>query len=262
MKSTKTISSLNNPVVKNIIALRKNKKRKEQNKIVIEGKVEIERAIKADFNISSLLVCESLLSKNDNISTDKAVLYKTDLKVMRKLSYRENPSPYIAIAGSRKSNLEDVLIRDDMLVVVLEAIEKPGNLGAILRTAEASGVDAVIINDKRVDIFNPNVIRASLGIVFSLPVIISNIKETVTWLNKNKIEIFITTPQAKNIYYKEDYKKSTAIVIGTEHEGLSDDWLGQANNKILIPMRGGVDSLNASVSAALLMYEVVRQRAA
>lgn len=255
------ISSSQNLKIKEIIRLRKAAKRKKEDLIVIEGKKEIEMARAGGIEINNFFCCPELNQDADKIIPgDDQGLFSVAPGVFKKISLREHPDGFLATAKPRYFKLSDIKLSPAPLVLVLEAVEKPGNLGAIFRVADAAGVDAVIISDPRTDIYNPNVIRASRGAVFSVPAAISPADRIITWLKDNKIKIFAATPNTDKFYTEPEYSGAAAIVIGTEHEGLSETWLKAADQKIKIPMRGKIDSLNAAVSAAVMVYEVIRQR--
>ena len=255
------ITSAQNPKIKKIIKLYKARERKKEDLILIEGRHEISLALDAGIEIINLFYSENFKSDSSfKIEIKKDLIENVSSGVFKKISYRENPDGYIVLARPTKLLLNKIKLSSKPLVLILESIEKPGNLGAILRTADAAGVDAVIINDPKVDIYNLNVIRASLGTVFTNNVIIETSRNTLRWLKLNKIISYATTPGAKAIYTAKNYKNSTAIIIGAEHEGLNKYWLENANFRVNIPMLGTIDSLNASVSAGILLYEVIKQR--
>ncbi len=176
------------------------------------------------------------------------------------MAYRERTEGIIAVAKCKEHRLDDLHLKEKPLVVVIESVEKPGNLGAILRTAEAAGVDAVMVCDPLTDLYNPNLIRASIGGVFSVPVAVCNSKDCIAFLKAHKIRILTAQLQDSYDYYDYDMHEATAIVMGTESTGLTQQWREAADAHIRIPMLGRLDSLNVSVSAAILMYEAVRQR--
>jgi len=255
------ITSIQNPTIKKIIKLQKARERKKENLILIEGRHEISMALSAGVKIIKLYYAKNYKSDNRfRVNVKKELIESVNPEVFKKISYRENPDGYLALAKPKRLILNKLKLKKEPLIVILESIEKPGNLGAILRTADAAGVDAVIINDPKVDIYNLNVIRASLGTVFTNNVIIETSKNILKWLKLNKIYSYAATPDTKLLYTNENYKNSTAIIIGSEHLGLSRFWLENANCKVKIPMLGKIDSLNASVSAAILLYEVLKQR--
>jgi RNA methyltransferase, TrmH family len=255
------ITSLANPQIKEIVKLRQRKHGQPDDLIIIEGKKEIKMAIDAGFRIEKFFYRDDL-DKQINDAVGKPEIFKTSAAVFEKIAYRENPDGYLALAKPKHLKLFELKLSSQPLIIILESVEKPGNLGAVLRTADAAGIDALIITDPKIDLYNPNVIRASLGAVFTKQSVICRTAEAITWLKEKHIKIYAATPDTKTFYFKNDFKKASAIVVGTEHEGLSDDWLSQADAKIKIPMLGKIDSLNASVSAAILIYEAVRQRQA
>lgn len=257
----KIITSQKNPKVKQVLKLRKAKNRKEEKLIIIEGRKEINFAVKAGLMIKDLFYCSDLDAKKINPDTIMSrSLVRLSSAIFNKISYREHPDGFLALAEPRYLKLNDLVLSDNPFLIILESVEKPGNLGAILRSADAGRADAVIVCDPRTDIFNPNVIRASLGAVFTNQVVACSTLETIEWLKRNNIRSFAAAPQAELVYTAEDYSGPSAIVIGAEHEGLSEKWLSAAGSKIKIPMRGKVDSLNASVSAAIILFEAIRQR--
>jgi TrmH family RNA methyltransferase len=180
--------------------------------------------------------------------------------VFEKMSYRDNPDGWLAVFSIPHASLDDLKLSEMPLVIVAESVEKPGNLGAILRTADAAQVDALLVCDPRVDVWNPNVVRASRGAVFNVPVVECENSSALEWLKMRKMRILAATPSADNIYSDVDMRQPIAIVVGTEDKGLSDFWVSKADVKIKIPMLGKVNSLNVSVSTALIVYEAVRQR--
>lgn len=255
------IESLQNSKIKQVVKLGKNHERKKTGLFVVEGLEELGQAHRAEIEMEYILFCSDLLdSIPEYLNDDKGKIYDVSQEVLKKISYKESPDGILAVAKRKEIDLNKLKLKKNPLLVVLEAVEKPGNLGAILRSADASGVDAVIVCDARTDIYNPNVIRASLGTVFSMQVAISNKEEVLIYLQKNKISSFASTPNASQFYTEQNFQESVAVIIGTEHEGLSDFWLQGADKQIKIPMLGVVDSLNASVSAAVVLYEAIRQR--
>lgn len=253
------IESLENPKIKNIVKLRESsQERKEQGLFIIEGHREIGLAQKGGVEIENLIYCSDYIKRE--LAIDEEKIIEVSKKVFNKISFRENPDGFLAVAKIKEQNLENIKLSANSLLVVLEAVEKPGNLGAILRTADAAGADAVIINDPKTDIYNPNVIRASQGTVFTVATVFSSVGETIKFCEKNKIKILAATPEAKKEYAEVDYKLGCAIVVGAEDTGLSKDWLAAAEEKIKIKMRGKIDSLNVSVSTAIILFEALRQR--
>jgi len=253
------IDSLQNEKVKNIVKLRGSAgARKRQGLFAIEGRREIDLALAGGVEIENLFYCLDYAKQKPAIAEEKTV--EVSKNIFSKISLRENPDGLLAVARIKELQLENIKLRAKPLLIILEAVEKPGNLGAILRTADAAGADAVIINDAKVDIYNPNVIRASQGTVFTVPVALSSVDETINFCKNSKIKIFVTTPDAKMEYIKVDYTSACAMVFGAEDIGLSKKWLEAADEKVKINMRGKIDSLNVSVSAAVVLFEAVRQR--
>lgn len=258
------ITSKTNPKIKNIIRLQKSSERREQNRIIIEGKREIERAAACGFIIDTLFICNEIL---DVIGIDKQktgiianVTEEVSLEVFKKIAYREGSDGLLAVAIPKFAELKDFKPKKDPLIIVLETVEKPGNLGAIMRTADAAGVDAVIIADQRTDLFNPNAIRASIGTIFSVPLFACSSKECIEWLRVNDIKIYCTYLKASINYLEADFRRGSAIVMGTESTGISDIWVEAADQNLIIPMRGIADSLNVSVTTAIMVFEAIRQR--
>ena len=230
------------------------KNRREKGLFVVEGQREIEHCIACGYEITELFVIDSLGYSGGIPAT------VVTPQVYEKMAYRERTEGIIAVAKCKEHRLDDLHLKEKPLVVVIESVEKPGNLGAILRTAEAAGVDAVMVCDPLTDLYNPNLIRASIGGVFSVPVAVCNSKDCIAFLKAHKIRILTAQLQDSYDYYDYDMHEATAIVMGTESTGLTQQWREAADAHIRIPMLGRLDSLNVSVSAAILMYEAVRQR--
>ncbi|MFA6171238.1 MAG: RNA methyltransferase [Patescibacteria group bacterium] len=257
----KIITSRENPKIKEIIKLKSSRKEREAKALAVaEGYRELNLALQAEHNIDSLFFCPEFLKGRPifNLPPDK--LIEVSPSVFEKISFRENPDGVLAILRLTPPSLAGIKLSKNPLVIVLEAVEKPGNLGAILRTADAAGVDAVLISDPKTDLYNPNVIRASQGTIFTTRVAAGSRGEILAFLGSKGISLIATTPGAKKLYTQIDLKKPTAILMGTEDRGLSDAWLKAADEKVKIPMYGKIDSLNVSVSAAVIVYEALRQR--
>jgi len=277
------IESLQNEKIKKIIRLRKPSERREAGLIVVEGKKEIEMALAGGWEIQEFYFCPEFDRADgrrasgcplSGVGEEKMV--EVSREVFQKMSYRDTPDGFLAVFKNFKNQeLNNLKINKNIingrranvcppsrtaLIIILESVEKPGNLGAILRTADAVGADAVIINDSQTDIFNPNVIRASRGTIFTVPVAIAGVKETQEWLKKNKIKSFSATDKAKKDYTRINFKKSCAIILGSEDKGLSDEWLEAADEQVKISMNGKTDSLNVSVAGAVMAFEARRQR--
>ena len=252
------ITSKTNPKIKNLVRLQKASERREQGRILIEGQREIERAQACGFEMEELYVCEPLLREPVNIKTKYTETVSEE--VFEKIAYREGSDGLLAVAKPKYKNLSEFKPRKDALIIVLETVEKPGNLGAVMRTADAAGVDAVIVADPATDLFNPNAIRASIGCIFSVPVYACSTEECISWLKKNGITIYCTYLKASIDYLDADFTKATALVMGTEATGISDAWVEAADQNIIIPMNGIADSLNVSVTTAIVTFEAIRQR--
>jgi TrmH family RNA methyltransferase len=260
------ISSLQNPGIKNLILLtEKSRVRKQQNIFIIEGEREISRAKASGFRFDSCYYCPEILSQKSheilNSIENEVKLFEVSQTVYSKIAYRDNVDGLVVTAFMRDSALETLALRNNPLILILETVEKPGNLGAILRTADAAALDAVIICDTQTDLYNPNVIRSSLGCIFSNQVVSCESSEAIAFLKKNGIRIFAAALQNSVLYQYEDYKVGTAFVMGSEADGLTEIWRNEADCIVQIPMAGMADSLNVSVSAAVLVFEAVRQRA-
>ncbi|HOZ55714.1 MAG: 23S rRNA (uridine(2479)-2'-O)-methyltransferase [Parcubacteria group bacterium ADurb.Bin316] len=254
------ITSSQNPKIKLAQKLFKSRERKKEDLMLIEGVAEITMAIESGVVIDTLFYCPAFGRQQilNQVKEDNVLELNRDL--FTKISFRDNPDGFIALAKTKRLRLDEIKLSKNPLVIVLEKVEKPGNLGAILRSADAASADAVILADPRTDIFQPNVIRASLGTIFSVPVATATNDDVLAWLKKNTIKSFAAIIGAKSIYTKVEYTKPSAIIVGTEHEGLSQFWQKNTDEEVSIPMAGKIDSLNASVSTAVILFEAVRQR--
>ena len=251
------ITSPSNPKIKRLLALQqKSSARREAGLFVVEGQRELQHCLDAGFEIDSVFICSDLCSKT--ISSEK--VFEVDRQVYAKISYREGTEGVIAEVKAKERKLEELALPENPLVVVLESVEKPGNLGAVLRSADAAGADAVLICDPLTDLWNPNLIRASIGAVFTVPCVACSSVEAIAFLKARGIRILTAQLQDSSLYYDCDMTVGTALVMGTEATGLTDAWRAAADAHIRIPMLGRLDSLNVSVSAAILLFEAVRQR--
>ena len=251
------ITSLQNPKIKDIISLEtKSRERRARGLFVVEGRREVSRALASGFEPVEMFFC----GEEGEFAGVDCSKYEVSPQVYSKIAYREGTEGIVAVFSARNPRLEDLKPGDNPLIMVLESVEKPGNLGAALRSADAAGVDAVLVCDPLTDIYNPNVIRASLGAVFSVPAVECSSQEAADWLKHNDIRILTAQLQDSELYYDIDMKRPTAIVFGTEDKGLTDFWRERSDARIRIPMAGLMDSLNVSVSAAILCFEAVRQR--
>lgn len=260
------ITSLKNNVIKEIVDLQtKSKLRKSLGLAVIEGIKEIEIAINSGLTLDKVLFCPKIIDfeqvkKICGEKINSANIYELSEQAFSKISYRETTGGLVVIAKTNNYSLESIKITQKSLFIILESVEKPGNLGAIARIADAANVDAIIVCDPLADVYNPNAIRASLGCVFSVKIINSNSENVFSWLRKNDIISYAAELRASEFYHKFDYNKASAIVFGTEASGLSEKWINFADKRIKIPMLGSIDSLNVSTSVAVMTFEILRQR--
>ena len=260
------ITSVQNARIKHVVALQqKSSLRREEGLFVVEGQREIEHCIACGYEIVEMYLRSEECGVRSENTPAADIPHSTIVspQVYEKMAYRGSTEGVIAVAKEKNhdlSILSPLTSHHSPLIIVLESVEKPGNLGAILRTAEAAHVDAVIVCDPLTDLYNPNLIRASIGGVFSVPVAVCTSQECIAFLKERKIRILTAQLQDSYDYYDYDMRQATAIVMGTESTGLSQQWRDAADVHIRIPMLGRLDSLNVSVSAAILMYEAVRQR--
>ena len=262
-----SITSAQNPKIKDFLALQeKSRLRREKGLFVVEGRRELLHCLEAGFSPRTIFVCEEILGAGEmeavlGATGEGCTVFSVSANVYDRMAYRSGTEGVTAIMQARNLRLEQLRFRnEEPLIVVVEAVEKPGNLGAILRSADAAGADAVIVCDPLTDLYNPNLIRASIGAVFSVPVVAASSAETIEWLRSRGVTIYTAQLQDSSWYYDCDMKKATAIVMGTEATGLTGIWREAANRHIRIPMLGKLDSLNVSVSTAVLLFEAVRQR--
>ena len=253
------ITSGQNPKIKALLELlEKSRERRRQGLFVVEGRRELDHCLAAGFVPDTIFICPEIL---DPIPySGEAKVFHVSREVYGKIAYRGGTEGIVAEIKYKERCLEDIRLGDNPLVIVLESVEKPGNLGAVLRSADAAGADAVIICDPLTDLYNPNLIRSSIGAIFTRQVAAASSEETIAWLKANGIRILTAQLQDSSLYYDTPMTGPTAIVMGTESTGLTDIWRKAADKHIRIPMLGALDSLNVSVSAAILLYEAVRQR--
>ena len=256
------ITSSQNPKIKNILALEKARERKKQNTFLIEGIKELNLALMGGYSLKTVYFCPSIidLPELQTIVKNDQLLIPVHENVFSKLAYRESTGGIIALAEQKQNRLEDLRLADNPLLLVMEGVEKPGNLGAVLRTADAAGIDAVIVCDPLTDFYNPNVIRSSVGCVFTNQVASASSADTIQWLQSKEISLLCTYLKASKPYHEVDYTRPSAIVMGTESTGLSQQWIENSNENIIIPMQGKVDSMNVSTAAAVVIFEAARQR--
>ncbi len=254
------ISSAQNPKIKRLLALQqKSQERRKSGLFVVEGRREVERCLRNGYQLDTVFVCDELLG-SECLSLSGVRTVSVSPIIYNKVAYRGGTEGIIAVVVAKELSLAELQLPDSPLVVVLESVEKPGNLGAVLRSADAAGVDAVIVCDPLTDLYNPNLIRSSTGAFFSVPCVACTSAECIDFLRQRGIQILTAQLQDSSLYYDIDMRRATAIVMGTEATGLTEQWRRAADAHIRIPMLGCVDSLNVSVSAAVLMYEAVRQR--
>ena len=255
-----SISSAQNPKIKLLLELQqKSSERRKHCLFVVEGRREVERCINNGYQVDTLFWCPEIFGDEEPV-VDGARVFQVSADIYNKVAYRGGTEGVIAEVATQQHTLEGLKLQKRPLVVVLESVEKPGNVGAILRSADASNVDAVIVCDPQCDLYNPNIIRASVGAFFNVPTVACTSEECIQWLKSHDIQILTAQLQDSHYYYETDMSRATAIVMGTESTGLTDKWRQAANAHIKIPMLGIGDSLNVSVSAAILMFEAVRQR--
>lgn len=264
---TGTITSATNPKVKRLVRLRSRRHREAERAFLIEGFRELTRAVEAGTHIDDLFVCEELfLGTNEPglvewVVSAGARLHRLAPVPFRKAAYRDRPEGLLAVAPQFETNLTGIALPEDGLVLVVEAIEKPGNLGTMLRTADAAHVAAVVVADPGTDVFNPNVVRASLGSLFTVPLAVGTADQVMVWLREQGIDTVVTSPSARLRHWDVSYRGPVAVVIGSEQYGLTEAWLDGRYRAVRIPMGGAADSLNASTAAGIVLFEVVRQRA-
>lgn len=262
----KQITSTQNQLIKEIYQLQeKSKIRKKTQRFVIEGVREIEIALKSNYEIVQLLVCFDLfdmqvldqLTKKLSPNTETIELSK---EVYQKIAYRESTEGIIAIAQTKIHDLNELSLPENPLIVVLESLEKPGNIGAILRTADAAAIDAVIIANPKTDLYNPNIVRSSVGALFTNNIAVASSGEVISYLKAKNIPIYSAILQKAVPYFSVDFKQGAAIVMGTEATGLTEEWRKASTENIIIPMEGVIDSMNVSVATAVLIFEAKRQK--
>ncbi len=268
MHGRKQILSVQNPLIKKILLLKDKKRERERSGLfVLEGRREIEMASKGGYVLDIVLFCSDYISNEEienllHESLPVPEIIEISKEVYKKIAYREKTEGIVSLAKSKFHRLSDLKFkRDHPLILVAEAPEKPGNIGALLRTADAANLDAVLIANPKSDLYNPNIIRSSVGCVFTVQTAMAGTTEIIDYLRENKVQIFAAALSAEKLYSTVNYTKATAMVVGTEATGLSSEWLNKADTQIIIPMQGHIDSMNVSVSAAILIFEAKRQRA-
>ncbi len=259
----KQITSVQNPFIKQLIQLQdKAKVRKQLGLFVIEGQREIELAIKGGYEVETVLFCPELSGKAEKLKIQLAEHLKIEISkdVYQKIAYRDTTEGIIAIAKTKPLHLSDLKVGKNPLILVAEGLEKPGNLGALLRTADAANIDAVIIANPKSDMYNPNIVRSSVGCLFTRQIAVATSEEAIAFLKENNINIYCATLQDSATYHTQNYNEPSALVVGTEATGITEIWRQNATKNINIPMQGVIDSMNVSVAAAILVFEAKRQR--
>jgi TrmH family RNA methyltransferase len=259
----KQITSAQNPFIKSLVLLQeKAKARKQSGTFLIEGIREIELAIKGNYELETILICPELTDLSNNLIIQKSnnPIIEISKEVYQKLAYRDTTEGIIAVAKTKSHQLSDLKLPENPLILVMESIEKPGNIGAMLRTCDAAKVDAVIIANPKTDLYNPNMVRSSVGCLFTNQIATASTEETIDFLQQNNINFYSATLQNSTSYHTQNFTKPTALVVGTEATGLTEPWREKATQNIIIPMQGEIDSMNVSVAAAILLFEAKRQR--
>lgn len=259
----KQITSAQNPFIKSLVLLQeKAKARKQSGTFLIEGMREIELALKGNYELETVLFLPELVSEKQitQLSNNRIDFIEISKEVYQKLAYRDTTEGIIAVAKTKSLQLCDLQLPENPLILVMEAIEKPGNIGAMLRTCDAANIDAVIIANPKTDLYNPNIVRSSVGCLFTNQIATDSTEEVIKFLNKKNITIFGATLQNSQFYHLQDYTTPTALVVGTEATGLTQAWRENAIKNIIIPMQGEIDSMNVSVASAILLFEAKRQR--
>ena len=260
----KQISSTQNKTVKQLLQLQeKSRNRKKEGLFMVEGIREIQLALKANYEFEAVYICKEVFAENDlkNFFFAEHLLTEITAEVYQRIAYRSSTEGILAVAKTKTHDLEAIQFETEKpLILIAEAPEKPGNIGAILRTADAAKVDAVIIANPKTDLYNPNIIRSSVGCVFTNQIATGSTSEIIQFLKDRKIHIYSAILQESEIYTEQDFTKATAIVVGTEADGLSEEWRVNSTQNIHIPMQGVIDSMNVSVAAGVLIFEAKRQR--
>ncbi|KXU34144.1 rRNA methyltransferase [Cephaloticoccus primus] len=260
------ITSLQNPRVKQLVKLRDRRPRDEAGVFLVEGYRQIRRALEKRIALRELYFCrECFLGANEDALLAEARAAGTELvelsrHAFEKVAYRERPDGLLAVAPQWRRELADLQLGTAPFLLVVEGIEKPGNLGTILRSADAAGCDAVIVCDPVTDIFNPNVVRASTGVLFSVPLVVAESRTVAAWLRERGIRSAATTPHSEQLYTAADLRGPLALIMGSEQYGLSEFWMSRSDLKLRIPMAGQADSLNVAMATIITLFEAVRQR--
>lgn len=263
----KQISSTQNPTIKHILQLQeKSRSRRKEGKFVLEGFRELTLALDGNYTIDTLFFYPEICSRESvetllRNTTNTPECIEISKEVYQKIAYRTSTEGVLAIMKTKEHSLENISFHNKKpLILVAEAPEKPGNIGALLRTADAANIDAVLIANPKTDMYNPNIVRSSVGCVFTTQIATGSTAEIISFLKKEEIAIYCAALTASENYHAQDFQKASAIVVGTEATGLSDEWLDNSTQNIIIPMQGKIDSMNVSVAAAIILFEAKRQR--
>ncbi len=257
------ISSLQNPRIKQLVALEKPRERRHQGLFVVEGAREVSLAVQSGLELRSLFICPSVFKADEDypISEGRAGVFHLTEEVFAKVAVREGTGGVMALFESREHGLEQLPETENPLYLIIEKVEKPGNIGAILRTADAAGLSGVIVCDQATDFYNPNVIRSSVGCVFTVPVARASNEEVLAYIRQRNIRSYAAAlTDTATPYHQHDFTAPSAILLGSEADGLSEFWLRNSDEQVIIPMRGRIDSMNVSNAAAVLVFEALRQR--
>ncbi len=259
----KQITSIQNPFIKSLVLLQeKSKARKQTGTFLIEGQREISLAIKGGYKIETVLFLPELVSESEinKLIQNSFQIIEINKEVYQKLAYRDTTEGILAVARTKSLKLSDLKLSDNPLILVVESLEKPGNIGAVLRTADAANLDAVLIANPKSDLYNPNIVRSSVGCLFTNQIATGTSEEIISFLKEKKIDFYSATLQNSTSYHTQNFTTPTALVVGTEATGLTQQWRDEATQNIIIPMQGEIDSMNVSVAAAILIFEAKRQR--
>ena len=259
----KKIDSTQNSLIKQcLVLLEKSRERRKQGLFLVEGQREIQLAIRGGYKLQTLLFCEEICSENSTKNTtENTQIIEISLEVYQKLAYRKTTEGILAIVKTKELALNKLHFKNkNPLILIAEAPEKPGNIGALLRSADAANLDGFIIANPKTDLYNPNIIRSSVGCLFTNNIATGSTQEIIDFLAQQNIQLFSAILQESKPYHSQDFTKPTAIAVGTEATGLSEMWRTQSTQNIHIPMQGAIDSMNVSVAAGILIFEAKRQR--
>jgi TrmH family RNA methyltransferase len=258
----KQITSIQNPFIKTLVLLQeKAKNRKQSGSFLIEGQREIMLAQKGGYEIETILFAPDICSEKEAQKlSNSAELIEINATIFQKLAYRDTTEGILAVAKTKSMQLSDLKLSENPLILIAEAPEKPGNIGALLRTADAANLDAVIVANPKSDMYSPNIVRSSVGCLFTNQIATGTTTEIIAFLKERKMNFYCATLQNTIAYHTQDFTTPTAIVVGTEATGLTKEWLDAATQNVIIPMQGEIDSMNVSVAAAILIFEAKRQR--